>query len=380
MWRCKKMGRISSFVDAIYKYESRFKEQYVLEEDQFLPAKEVIGDICQVLLDVSCMREEGRFPSFRVCFIKPDSDLLSTYVYAHALLFENPTEFNARNLHKLAPALNPDMSYLIVDVSTSPFQMIGIIAAYTAWEKILTKEITTGNRMPKIPNLFVNGPGELGACLGEAAVVNYSSGHCVFFRTDTFTDTLVAEQLEKGSKVPRKERLQLLYRIFWQMSNYGHGGAVLIVPSAESCREFIDFKYRMRSGYLFEDGENAERPLKKMREKEIVTYADLIAKLTSVDGSVILTKDFELLGFGAETLVDKMESKHPDMCFIGYDNREQTYKSFMDQGMRHRAGYRFCSAVEGSIAFIVSQDGTIEACTKHDGKVVVYDKVALPFI
>ena len=374
------MGRISSFVDAIYKYESRFKEQYVLEEDQFLPAKEVIGDICQVLLDVSCMREEGRFPSFRVCFIKPDSDLLSTYVYAHALLFENPTEFNARNLHKLAPALNPDMSYLIVDVSTSPFQMIGIIAAYTAWEKILTKEITTGNRMPKIPNLFVNGPGELGACLGEAAVVNYSSGHCVFFRTDTFTDTLVAEQLEKDSKVPRKERLQLLYRIFWQMSNYGHGGAVLIVPSAESCREFIDFKYRMRSGYLFEDGENAERPLKKMREKEIVTYADLIAKLTSVDGSVILTKDFELLGFGAETLVDKMESKHPDMCFIGYDNREQTYKSFMDQGMRHRAGYRFCSAVEGSIAFIVSQDGTIEACTKHNGKVVVYDKVALPFI
>lgn len=186
--------------------------------------------------------------------------------------------------------------------------------------------------------------------------------------------------VETRIKGPQKERLQLLYRIFWQMSNYGHGGAVLIVPSAESCSEFIDFKYRMRSGYLFEDGENAERPLKKMREKEIVTYADLIAKLTSVDGSVILTKDFELLGFGAETLVDKMESKHPDMCFIGYDNREQTYKSFMDQGMRHRAGYRFCSAVEGSIAFIVSQDGTIEACTKHGGKVVVYDKVALPFI
>ena len=48
--------------------------------------------------------------------------------------------------------------------------------------------------------------------------------------------------------------------------------------------------------------------------------------------------------------------------------------------MRHRAGYRFCSAVEGSVAFVISQDGVIEACTKHDGKVVVYDNVALPMI
>ena len=49
-------------------------------------------------------------------------------------------------------------------------------------------------------------------------------------------------------------------------------------------------------------------------------------------------------------------------------------------GMRHRAGYRFCDAVEGSVAFIISQDGMVEACTKHDGKVVVYDNVALPLL
>jgi hypothetical protein len=48
--------------------------------------------------------------------------------------------------------------------------------------------------------------------------------------------------------------------------------------------------------------------------------------------------------------------------------------------MRHSAGYRFCSAVPGSVAFVISQDGVIEACTKHDGKVVVYDNVALPMI
>lgn len=68
------------------------------------------------------------------------------------------------------------------------------------------------------------------------------------------------------------------------------------------------------------------------------------------------------------------------MCFISYNNKVNKLKTFKDQGMRHRSAYRFCSAVEGSVAFIISQDGTIEACTKHDGSVVVYDNVALPLI
>ena len=82
----------------------------------------------------------------------------------------------------------------------------------------------------------------------------------------------------------------------------------------------------------------------------------------------------------AEVLMEKMGSRHPRMKFIGYDDQEQTYKTFQDNGMRHRAGYRFCSSVKDSVAFVVSQDGTIEACTKHDGKVLVYDNVSLPMI
>ena len=66
------------------------------------------------------------------------------------------------------------------------------------------------------------------------------------------------------------------------------------------------------------------------------------------------------------------------MCFIGQNNREDRTKHFYDNGMRHRACYRLCDAVEGSVAIIISQDGFIKACTKSDGKVIVYDQVALP--
>lgn len=372
------MEGLSAFVDAIYEYEDKERSVRDYEEDQILPQKNIVEEVCQVLLNISSMREEGRFPSFRVCFVKPDSELLKVYIYSHVLLFKTPIEFTSRNIHKLAPALNPAMSYLMLDTSERPFTAVGIIASYTTWEKIMTKELVSGNRMPRIPNILVNGPGELDACFGETSIVNYVSGNCVFFRKDTFTSTLVAEELSKDTQVSEKERLQLLYMILWRATNYGHGAAVLIVPDGDSCKKYIDLKYQLSSGYLFDGGYEPDIHSSKAREKDIVTYADFIAKLTSVDGSVVLTKNFDLLGFGAETLVDKMGSKHPEMCFMRYDDTEDVSRQFKDNGMRHRAAYRFCSAIEGSVAFVVSQDRSIEACTKHNGKVYVYDNVSLP--
>lgn len=372
------MNGLAAFVDAILEYEKKAKAFHILEEDQELPSGDVLEEVCETLLNVSCMREEGRFPSLRVCFVNPDSDLLHAYIYSHVLLFQNPMEFNTKNLHKLAPALNPVMSYLVLDINSRPFKTIGIIASYTTWEKILTRELTSGNRMPRIPNILVSGPGELDACYGETSIVNYFAGKCVFFRTNTFSSTLVAEELANGSHVPEKERLQLLHMILWRVSNYAHGAAILIVPDSDSCKEFIDLKYQLTSPYLFNDEYGLDIHSMKTREKDLVTYADFIAKLTSVDGSVLLTKDFDLLGFGAETLVDKMGSKHPELCFVGYDDTEDRSRQFKDHGMRHRAAYRFCSAVEGSVGIVVSQDRSIEACTKHKGRVYVYDNVSLP--
>ena len=128
------MDGITGFVDAIYNCYENMGAAF--EDDQKLPSKDVLEDVCQTLLNISCMREEGRFPSFRVCFIRPDSELLSAYIYSHTLLFSKPIEFNTREMNKLAPALNPDMSYLVLDISERPFKAIGIIASYTTWQKI----------------------------------------------------------------------------------------------------------------------------------------------------------------------------------------------------------------------------------------------------
>ena len=82
------MDEIRTFVDKIYdRAEGR---SILLDEDQILPPKEVLEKVCHVLLNVSTMREELRYPSFRVCFVDPDSELLSVYIHSHTVFFEEP--------------------------------------------------------------------------------------------------------------------------------------------------------------------------------------------------------------------------------------------------------------------------------------------------
>ena len=364
------MNEIRSFVDAFCDCCRRSGN--CVEEDQKLPPEEILEEVCQTLLHVSCMREEGRYSRFRVCFLSPDSELLGAYIYAHALRFEDPVEFIPKDIHKLAPALNADMSYLMLDLSERPYRAVGIISAYTTWEKIMTMKIPKGIRMPLIPNILVKGPGELEACFGETSLVSYRSGECVYFRTDTFTSTFVAKQLEKGSCVSKTDRLKFLYQVLWQAHLYGGGGHIFIVPSAGSCEKVTTYKYKMHSRFP------AGTETGKDNDKEILTYANLIAKLMMVDGAVILTKDLELIGFGAETHADRCGKKNIQMYFVRHDDQEDQTKRFDDNGMRHRACYQFCNVVEGSVAVILSHDGVIKACTKHDGRVVVYDNVGLP--
>ena len=372
------MNGIGSFVDAFcYRFGSI---SGALEEDQRLPPREILEDICHVLLNVSTMREEGRFPSFRVCFIRPDSELLSTYIYSHASLFDAPLEFSEKELYRLAPALNADISYLLLDISGKEYKITGILSAFTIWEKIIIREVSIGNRLPRIPNIYVKGAGELEACFGESPIVDYKSGASVIFRTNTFITTLAAKQLRNGSNRTQEERLRLIYRILWRIRQYRHGALLYIVPSADACEKYLDIKYKLPIRYLFGSEERSSQAAEVRKAKDGITYAELIAKFSAVDGAVVLTKDLDLVGFGAETLVDSVSRKHPRMRFVEYDDSVNSKKTFHDNGMRHRACYYLCDNVEDAVSVIISQDGIVKVCTKSDGEVIVYDNVALPLL
>lgn len=64
------MDGLSAFVDAIYEYEIKERSIRDYEEDQILPPKGIVEEVCQVLLNISSMREEGKISFFQSLFCK----------------------------------------------------------------------------------------------------------------------------------------------------------------------------------------------------------------------------------------------------------------------------------------------------------------------
>ena len=52
-----------------------------VEQEQRFPEPDLLKRICRELLYASTMREEGRYSSFRVCFIDSESLFLLPYIF-----------------------------------------------------------------------------------------------------------------------------------------------------------------------------------------------------------------------------------------------------------------------------------------------------------
>jgi hypothetical protein len=117
-----------------------------------------------------------------------------------------------------------------------------------------------------------------------------------------------------------------------------------------------------------QDKTNAEELAALQREKEDVEIGlrdslDNLARLTAVDGAVIVTRKFELLGFGAVVRLDRTGDykvfKAEDRS--GKSRREVGIENY---GTRHRAAFEFCYKNLPSVAIVLPQDGGIKFVTR----------------
>ena len=97
-----------------------------------------------------------------------------------------------------------------------------------------------------------------------------------------------------------------------------------------------------------------------------------LAQLSAVDGALILTRELELVAFGAKLHVpNKWTGKTlegPDG--FGYPSRN----AFAAQryGTRHNSAINFAAECEGSTVFVISQDGPIRAFIRFNEDTVLY--------
>jgi len=183
-------------------------------------------------------------------------------------------------------------------------------------------------------------------------------------------------------------------RVVRMTINAQHGGAFVVTEPA--ALEHVEIKYPLQA---FSFGERLVRfwetsfhspvdaavALQKVYDWRDA-YADLseatksLVSFSKVDGSVVLDKELNVLGFGAKLYAPAGAEGNNVPCVNPWTGRVDS--ELLDRigrfGTRHTSAFRFCSCNPGTIAFVVSQDGDVRIFIREADSVTMIEATDYP--
>lgn len=156
------------------------------------------------------------------------------------------------------------------------------------------------------------------------------------------------------------------------MTEHGHGGTLLVLPS-ENTSEILDNSIQPITLAPTHCFDFIRRKLEKEEDESLYAYerkipnhsipwsfsseVRLIAGSTAVDGATIITKNFDLLAFGAK--IKRMSKNAPEKVLVREpldDSQKETALSDFG-GTRHQSAAQFVFDNRDAFAITASQDG-----------------------
>jgi hypothetical protein len=376
---------------------ARFVEQHLEEIGEPVDV-DALGVVLSVGYQAGLMREEERPVAFRLWFTGrriPTSDDAGP-TGRHVLRFDRPRPLDEHEVRRLAPAARLERAMIGVSGGDTGLVIWGMARTGTAW-----LDAVEAGREPRIESpqelvITVSGPGRIHVSLGGLTIAKLAGGVITGMSRDVFesqwlrdacADTrreLLDAQASHRSRVPSTDAgilqlldQQLVRRIIATVRHARHGGTIVLMPQsraedvAHSGRP-IALKYRFdddtarkryanlqlkfleRLNLWAEHGEGRMPDWKAgpdCSDPEIVAIdeafselAHTIASLSEVDGVVLVSKRFEVMGFGGE-IVGELPDVPTVMRALDLEGERRVEESTERVGTRHRSLYRLVAAV-----------------------------------
>lgn len=361
---------------------------------------------------------------------RPPEGLLS-------LEFSRSLPFHANELRRLSVAADPHRTLIGVwREAEEGLRIWGVINSGTRWLRNVQGGRLAGSPLPQEPVVYAHAPGRIEVYKGYELVGNLQMGTLSGSRMDIFDSkwlpiqfTQFRSKIQERHDAARKLATELrdeswasieptlsrriaermLKRVIAILRDARHGGTIIFIPlenSAEPSTEesYIDLRYRLADGgprlsfpILLVDilnrlaqlygtldrhgpGPVGWREFEATTDDEIATLdeglfemAHLIAGLAAADGAVVLSQDHALLGFGG-----MISGRHPDVARVAraldLEGETVVEEETGNVGARHRSAYRLASALHGSLAVVISQDGGVRFVCQKDGRVTYWDQ------
>ncbi len=354
------------------------------------------------------------------------------------LAFARPLPFDPRELRRLSVAADPQRTLIGVRQDREgSLRIWGLVNSGTRWLRDIQGGRRAGAPLPPAPVVHIDAPGSIEAYKGHELVGKLQGGRLSGSRADPFEsewlpgqfsgflEELVqrheaarnhARELSGETWAPLEPSLPLriaermMKRVISVLRDARHGGTVIFVPTedaGEPSREhpYVDLRYPFadararlsfpdlivdildRLAQLYGTADHEQEPgavgwedFEETTDAEIESLdealfetAHLIAGLAAADGAVVMSKQNELLGFGG-----MISGRLPDVervwRALDLEGKEVAEERTGNVGSRHRSAYRLASALPGSVAVVVSQDGGVRFVCQRGGRVTYWEQ------
>lgn len=354
----------------------------------------------------------------------------------HRLEFEEPRHFDEHELRRLSPAADFDRSLIGVrQDDDGELKVWGVVHSGPRWLRGVQGGRQPSAPMPPVPVVEVEGPGRLQVKKGSVSIAELEAGRLGDSYTDVFASRWLpdlfaparAELVELHEQARRKARAlgetwapldpdlsrkvaqQMFRRLVSTVRDARHGGTIIIVPP-ERAEEVLAGE-RVSLKHAFADGEprrrfrtlivrimnrlaqshgrgeetaypravgweeyvwSEDRELAELDEA-IFEFAHLVAGLAAVDGAVVMTRRFELLGFGGE-ISGELEPVRTVRTSLDLEGESTIEEGTQGVGTRHRSAYRLAGSLPDVLLVVISQDGDARFVRDKDGAVTCWDQ------
>jgi hypothetical protein len=354
----------------------------------------------------SVEKEEGKQHSFSVIISPPEhkfSELLIPYLHKHYCgYFENVQSFSKpipiSMLSKIAPAFESTKQKLRIWFNNkNEIEIWGFANHYFDYFGLEIMTFSDGQLFVHIkPFDFVHHRFLISQKRSEEIILDYFSiiNH-LFFGKESFEKlrNMTINDLHKEEFLRLEHRKKRLYDFAIDLINkinkHAHGGILLVIPDEkideileESIKSPINFdletNYNLVKGKLkWEEDQIVNSQIRREKTSERFNFnneINFIAQLTAIDGATIITKSFDIVGFGAKikpkTTSDALKLETV-LIREPFEESNDERKALSDLGgTRHQstAQFVFDQREKNAFAIVASQDGKISIIFWDDEK------------
>ncbi len=336
----------------VHAYFTRQREEASIGNGRVatLPDIAAIQAIVDAAFWASLRREEGFIPKISLAFLAPEET-------KNALLFERPLPLDPGVLTKVSPAVERPGIHL--GVWRGP-QGLCVWGATRAIPKMcFVVEVAA-------PGLLVikHHSSETKGKFINVAVLEGDQVKIVDERASALPDcpalltALLGSESSIGWASSPNHQVNVLVQLAVSMRAHGRGGSLLVVPSVgDAWRESLvsPISYAVSPPF----SALAELARASTDETKLNRTIDAVAGLSAVDGAVVLTDQYEVLGFGAKIT---RRRGHPLVEQVIVTEPIQGGEAILVHpeklgGTRHLSAAQFVQDQQDCAALVASQDG-----------------------